>query len=58
METTKILVKEKSRAGFSPKPTKPPKALFVNDKSLITVTTLKHREANSVVILVLFLSSE
>ena len=56
METTKILVKEKSRAGFSPKPTKPPKALFVNDKSLITVTTLKHREANSVVILVLFLS--
>lgn len=48
METTKLLVKQKGIAGFSPKPTKPPEALFVNDKPLITVTiTLKHREANS-----------
>ena len=37
METTKTLVKQKSRAGFSPKPTKAPKALFVSDKALVTV---------------------
>lgn len=59
METTKLLVKQKGTAGFSPKPTKPPKALFVDDKFLITVTiTLKYRGPNSVVLLVFFPSSD